>query len=309
VSRGALRFAAGASLAGVAVVWGATFPIAKVVLRFLPPFQYLGLRFTLAALLLLPLSWNDLRMMPARHVRAGCLTGLVLFGAYALQTLGLQHTTAGKAGLITGLNVVIVPLLLLVWIRRVPDVLTQAGITVAASGLWLLSWHGGSLSPGDALVAGCAVALALHLILVGRWATAVPPAGFAVLQVGTVALLAVLAGLLFEPRPVRVPAGVGWAIVFMAVAATLAAYLTQSWAQRTVSPVRTGLLFTMEPVAAVGFGALWLGEGFSPRQAVGAAAILAGVACGEISGRRSTPLLASIRTVRQRDGRRDRHGG
>ena len=276
-----LRMAADASLIGVAVIWGATFPLAKVVLRSLGPFQYLGLRFAIAGVLLLPLARRDLRRLRREDLRRGWLTGAVLFAAYALQTLGLTHTTASKAGLITGLNVVIVPVLLFVWFRRAPSLPTATGVALAACGLWLLAWQGERLSAGDSLVLGCAVALALHLILVGRFAAALPPAGFAFLQVSTVAVLGGAAGLVWEPRPSGVPPGTIAAVAFMAVGATFVAYLAQSWAQRIVSPTRTGLLFAVEPVAAVGFSVAWLGEALGARQALGAAAILAGVVLGE----------------------------
>lgn len=275
------RVIADACLMAVAVVWGATFPLTKTVLRVLPPFQYLGLRFALATVLMLPLSWRDLRRQTSPAIVRGILTGVVLFGAYALQTLGLAQTTASKAGLITGLNVVIVPLLILAVRRRMPEPMTLAGVAAAAVGLWLLSWQGESISPGDGLVLGCAWMIAVHLILVGRFAAALPPATFTTLQIGTVAVLGGTVGLVAEPRGGPLPLGALEAIVFMAVGATLVAYLAQSWAQRIVSPTRAGLLFTLEPVAAVAFGILWLGETLRPRQALGAAAILAGVTMAE----------------------------
>lgn len=286
-----LRVAAPASLLGVAIVWGATFPLAKIALRHLGPFQYLGLRFALASLLMLPLAWHDLPRLGAEGVRRGLLTGGVLFCAYGLQTVGLEQTTASKAGLITGLNVVIVPLLLSLWHRRMPDAVTACGVAAAAGGLGLLSWQGERLSPGDGLVLGCAVALALHLIVVGRFAPTLPPAGFALLQLSTVAVLAGGAAAVAEAQPAQLsperlmllPADVTGAIIFMAVGATLFAYLAQSWAQRVVSPTRTGLLFAVEPVAAVAFSILWLGDTLGVRQGIGAVAILAGVALGEMS--------------------------
>lgn len=276
------RVAAAASLAGVAVIWGATFPLGKLVLRHLAPFQYLGGRFGLATVLMLPFAWRDLKSLDGGAVSRGLVTGAVLFGAYALQTLGLRVTTASEAGLITGLSVVIVPLLAAIWVRRPADLLTTAGVAVAAGGLWLLAWQGLRPRTGDLLVLACAVAIAFHIILVGRFAPAIPPRGFAVLQIGTVAVLAVAAGTL-EPRPSAVPSQAIGAMAFMAVGATVLAYLVQSWAQRFTSPARTGLVFTIEPVAALAFGVLWLGESLSARQAAGAAAVLAGIAMGELA--------------------------
>lgn len=300
-----IRLAADASLAGVAVVWGATFPLGKLVLRYLGPFHYLGLRFGLAALLMAPLAWRERGRLAPDGLGAGILAGAVLFAGYALQTVGLRSTTASHAGLITGLNVVMIPLILLVWRRRAPNAALAGAVLLAASGLWLLLWQGGRPGGGDALVLGCAAALALQAIIVGQVAAAVPAAPFAAVQIATVAVLAGAWAVTAEAAPAAVPGSVAGAIVFMAVAATLGAYLAQAWAQRVVSPTRTGLLFALEPVAAVGFGAAWLGEALGPRQAAGAAAILLGVVIGEARPAHETPARQSGRDAggRERGGR------
>ena len=294
MSAPAVRIAADLALAGVAVVWGATFPLGKLVLRHLGPFQYLGLRFGLAAVLMAPLAWGERRRLGPDGLRAGVLAGAVLFAGAALQTVGLRSTTASNAGLITGLNVVMIPLILLIWRRRAPNRILAAAVLLAVAGLWLLLWQGGRLGAGDALVLGCAVALALQAIVVGQVAASVPAAAFACVQIATVAVLAAVPAVTVEPAPAAVPGPVRGAIVFMAVAATLGAYIAQAWAQRVVSPTRTGLLFAVEPVAAVGFGVAWLGEPFGPRQAAGAAAILLSVLIGE-AGR--DPVLAHRETA------------
>jgi len=278
--------AADASLAGVAMVWGATFPLGKLVLRHLGPFQYLALRFAAAAALMVPLAWRERGRLRPAGVRAGVLAGVLLFAGAALQTVGLQYTTAGNAGLITGLNVLIIPLILLVWQRRLPTGALAAGVGLAAAGLWLLLWQGERIGGGDALVLGCAFALALQTIVVGRVASSVPAAPFACVQVAVVALLAAGPGFGLEPRPAAVPAGAIAAILFMALTATLGAYIAQAWAQRVASPTRAGLLFAIEPVAAVGFGVAWLGETLGSRQAAGAGALLLGVVVGEAGGAR-----------------------
>jgi len=271
------RVGADAALAVVALVWGATFPLGKLVLRHLGPFQYLALRFGLAAALMAPLAWRDRRRLGSAGLRAALAAGAVLFAGYALQTLCLRATTASNAGLITGLNVLFIPLILLARDRRLPPPPLAAGVGLAVLGLWLLLYRGQRLGGGDVLVLGCAAALAVQAIVVGHVARAVPPAAFACVQVAAVSVLAAAAAALFEARPDAVPPSASGAIVFMAVAATLGAYAAQTWAQRIVSPTRTGLLFALEPVAAVALGVAWLGESLGPRQVAGAAAILLGV--------------------------------
>ncbi len=288
-----LRAVGALSLAGVAVVWGATFPLGKLVLRHLGPFQYLALRFGLAALLMAPLAWRDRGRLGGPGLRAGALAGAVLFAGYALQTVGLRLTTASHAGLITGLNVVMIPLMLLAWRRRAPGPALSLAVLLAVAGLWLLLWQGGGLGAGDVLVLGCAAALALQAILVGRVARDVPAAAFACVQVATVAVLAGLWAAAGEAAPRTVPVAAAAAIAFMAVAATLGAYVAQAWAQRVVSPTRTGLLLAIEPVAAVGFGVAWLGEPLGARQAAGAALILLSVVIGELGRDAAFDTVAS----------------
>ena len=288
-----LRAAAALSLAGVAVVWGATFPLGKLVLRHLGPFQYLALRFGLAALLMAPLAWRGRGRLGARGLRAGALAGAVLFAGYALQTVGLRLTTASHAGLITGLNVVMIPLMLLAWRRRAPGPALGPAVLLAVAGLWLLLWQGGGLGAGDVLVLGCAAALALQAILVGRVARDVPAAAFACVQVATVAVLAGLWAAAAEAAPRTVSVAAAAAIAFRAVAATLGAYVAQAWAQRAVSPTRTGLLFAIEPVAAVGFGVAWLGEPLGSRQAAGAVLILSSVVIGALGRDAAFDAVAS----------------
>ena len=277
-----VRVAAALSLAGVAVVWGTTFPLGKLVLRHLGPFQYLALRFGLAALLMAPLAWRDRGRLNAPGLRAAVLAGAVLFAGYGLQTVGLLWTTASHAGLITGLNVLMIPLMLLAWRRRAPGAALGAAVLLAAAGLWLLLWQGGRLGGGDLLVLGCAACLALQVLIVGRVARDVPAAPFTLVQLAAVAALSGVWALAGEPAAAAVPMAVATAIVFMAVAATLGAYAAQAWAQRVVSPTQTGLLFALEPVAAVGFGVAWLGESLGARQIAGAVLILAGVVLGEM---------------------------
>jgi drug/metabolite transporter (DMT)-like permease len=283
------RGAAEAALAAVAVVWGVTFPLGKLVLRHIGPFQYLALRFGLAAAVMAPLVWRDRGRLGWPGVRAALVAGTILYAGYALQTLGLRDTSAGNAGLITGLNVLCIPLILLAWHRRPPNAALAAAVGLAVVGLWLLLYHGQPLGRGDALVLGCAVALALQAIVVGHAARAVPAAAFTCIQLAVVAVLAGASAALAETPPAALPAPAAGAIVFMALAATLGAYIAQTWAQRIVSPTRTGVLFALEPVAAVVFAAWWLGESLGPRQAAGAAAILLAVVFPLDAGRPPGP--------------------
>jgi drug/metabolite transporter (DMT)-like permease len=163
--------------------------------------------------------------------------------------------------------------------------LLAAGAVLAAAGLALLSLQSLEVGQGDALVFGCAVAFAAHILLLGRYAPRYPSYPLAVVQLATIGLLALawagVAGDLVVPSTAEV-----WvALVITSVAASAGAFLIQTRAQREVSPTRTAVILTMEPVFAGLFGFLLAGERLSGRGWLGAGLILAGMLVAELFGR------------------------
>lgn len=285
------RLAADAALLAVAASWGLTFPLGKIVLTALPPFTYLALRFTVAALLLLTLVSRRAGAPAGRAAHAGRVwtqalaVGVMFFLGYAFQVLGLRMTTASQAGFITGTSVIMVPVISGLWLRRAPRPLVVAGIAAATVGLGLLALEGPvEARIGDGLVLACAVCFAVHIVLVGRLAPALDHRVFAVAQAIPVAVLGAIAALTEPPGAAIASASPAiWAaIAFMAVTASAGALLVQSWAQRFTTPSHTGLMFTFEPVAAALLAYWVLGEALTGRQAVGAGLILAGILIAEL---------------------------
>lgn len=272
------------SLLAAATAWGVTFPLGKMILGEVGPFTYLALRFAVASAVLLPAALPGLRRI-GRRAWAGLGVGVVLFSVYALQTVGLQFTSASSAALITGMYVPMVPLLSIMWLRRAPSAITTAGVVVATAGLALLTFRPGlALRTGDLLVLLCAVGIALQVQLVGAMAEAMPPLVFALLQIAPVAILSGAMAMATE-SPHAPPPWTWAAVAGLAVIATALPFVFQSWAQRYVSPTRAGLLMGFEPAAGVLLAAAILGERLRGGEAVGSALILAGIAIVEF-GRR-----------------------
>ncbi|MBE2236110.1 MAG: DMT family transporter, partial [Anaerolinea sp.] len=223
--------------------------------------------------------------LPARlaALLPGILIGAALFAGYAFQTLGLRETTPAKAGFITGMSVVLVPLGQAIFLRRPPRRASLIGVTLAAVGLALLSLQADlSLSRGDLLVLACAVAFAGHILLMGRYAPGWPPLRLAFVQIVTVALLSAATALWAE-QPIGQPTGSVWfAAAFTGLLATALAFFIQSRAQQATSPTHTALIFASEPVFAGLFSFLLIGELFGPRQLAGSALIVAGMVVSEI---------------------------
>jgi drug/metabolite transporter (DMT)-like permease len=281
------RLLADLALLVVAGFWGLTFPLGKIVLSSLGPFTYLAARFMLGAALLVIAVPAFRLAMPPRRWAAALTVGVVFFLGYAFQTVGLRLTTASKTAFITGLTTAIVPVISAVWMRVPPRPGVLAGITAATVGLGLLTLNGAArVNLGDLLVLGCAFLFALHIVLVGRLARALEPVPFATAQLLPIALFSALAASWTE-RPLSGLAAAGgpvWAMIFfMAITATVFAMLVQIWAQRFTTPSHTGLMFVFEPVSAALAAYLILGEVPTPRQAAGAALILAGIVGAELN--------------------------
>lgn len=275
--------AADAALLVVALIWGSTFVMVKQAIEAYPVFPFLAIRFGIGAASLAVLCLV-FRAWPTWHtVRAGAILGLLLFGGYALQTIGLQWTSASKAGFITGLSVVMVPIMAALLMRAAPGRAAHIGVLLATFGLALLTLQNSlGVNVGDLVVLGCAVCFALHVVGVSVFAPRSHPLPLALIQVIVVAVLSTLvSSLSAEPWPA--PSQETWlATAFTGILATAAAIGIQTAAQRHTTPTHTALILTAEPAFAALFGVLLAGETLTPRATAGGVFILAGMLASEI---------------------------
>ncbi|HWH69626.1 MAG TPA: DMT family transporter, partial [Candidatus Sulfotelmatobacter sp.] len=280
----------------VTALWGATFPVVKNATDLngggVPTYWFLAARFTLAAVLLAVFFWRKLAAAPLRTWAAGALVGSFLFAGYAFQTFGLALTSSAKAGFITGLCVVLVPVLAVLWLKRKPQPNAWLGVATATFGLALLSLNA-DLVPtyGDFLVFLCAISFALHIAAVSRYAGPHDPTALAVIQIGVAALLS-WALHLFETGTLApgVPGVLWWsgpanvivAWLICGVLATALAFWLQNVLQPYTTPTHTALIFAAEPVWGAIFSFLLLGETLTLRGYIGAGLILAGMLLAEL---------------------------
>jgi drug/metabolite transporter (DMT)-like permease len=288
------------------LLWGATFPATKIVLRRIPILTFMawtrGLGF-LAILIAVPLlrrSGQETQAAPWRRLAGpGLLLGALIFVAYLLQTEGLARTTATNAGFITCLYVVLTPILAAVVFRgrSAHGISRAAWIAVAASvsGLALLSIrHLGSihLYSGDLLVAGGAVAWAGHLVGISHFSPRFPAWQLSLTQMGVTAVLQLAVVAPAGLRPAVVAGHSVWPLlVLTGVFGSGVAYTLQIMGQRRLSVVRAVVLLAGEAIFSAIFSAVWIGERLSLHQWFGAALVLAAMAWSELSARRSTPII------------------
>jgi drug/metabolite transporter (DMT)-like permease len=273
------------SLFSITLIWGSTFVLVKQALADVSTLLFLTLRFTAATVVLAVIFRKELRAANRwSSIRGGAIAGLFLFSGYVLQTFGLKYTSASNAGFITALYVPLVPLISGVVYRKPPPLSELLGIATAFAGLVLMTVRKDLLDigSGDLLVAACALAYALHIVVLGRFAASGNSGLLTLTQIGTGMLLG--AGTFWWAEPVHIAwSGTVWiALAVTSILATALAFFVQTWAQRWISPTRTALISSMEPVFAWATSYVLAGEVLSRRGGFGAGLILAGILLVEL---------------------------
>ena len=285
------------ALLGVAAIWGFAFVAQRRGMDHIGPFLFNGLRFALGCLPLIPFL---LRSAGTSHIAQervglrGVLLGLVLFVAASLQQVGILYTTVGKAGFITGLYVVLVPLLGLLVGSRISRQVT-AGVALAAAGLYLLTMVGDAGSErgpreatnlGDLLMLACALFWAIHIHLVGLWARRMPWPRLAMTQFATCSALSLLSALLFEQIIWTQVQDAALPILYAGILSVGVAYTLQVVAQRHAPPAPAAIIMSLETVFAV-IGGWWLlGERMGRTELTGCALMLIAMMIASVRGSR-----------------------
>ncbi|USK37649.1 DMT family transporter [Cytobacillus firmus] len=286
------------SLLLVAFVWGTTFVLVQNAIAFLEPFSFNGVRFFLAALILggwlVIFERKQIKKMDRKLLISGVIMGLFLFIGYTFQTIGLLHTTSSKAGFITGLSVVMVPVFSLMLLKIKPGFNAIIGVSIATAGLYFLTMTDNApLNIGDAYVLICAVGFALHIIFTGKYSSKYPALLLTVIQVSTVAVLSVIFALITEDwqqaleTEVLFKANVVTALIVTSLFATAIAFFAQTAFQKYTTPTRVALIFAMEPVFAAAAGFMWANERLSFSALAGCLLIFAGMIFAELPAKKT----------------------
>ena len=215
--------------------------------------DFLAVRFTVAAAVMFALRPTCLRGMTMQGWRRATGLGIVLGLGYITQTFGLRYASATVSGFITGMFVVLTPVISWLLLRKKINRNTILAVVLATIGLALLSLHGWSVGTGELLTLACAIFFAVHIVGLGEWSVQYEAYGFALIQIATVAVITLLAAL---PGGLRLPPDAStWGTVgITAVFATALAFLVQTWTQSLVPAVTAAIIMAMEPVFAGIFG-------------------------------------------------------
>lgn len=284
-----------------AVIWGFAFVAQKAGMEHIGPFTFNGIRFLLGGLSLFPLlflpsnrtsntengksGWNrDLRV-------AGVIAGLVLFVAASLQQVGMVYTTAGKAGFITGLYVILVPVLAIFAGQRT-KINIWIGALIAVVGLYLLSVNENfTIQTGDVLVLACALFFALHILVIGRFSKTESIIRLSILQFFTCSVLSL--GVAFATEEIEFSGIIAAAIpiLYGGIFSVGIAYTLQVAGQKHAHPASASIILSLESLFAVMGGWIILSEQMSARGLFGCGLMLTGMILAQISfSRKIRPL-------------------
>ncbi len=289
------RYAAEGAVVLAAFLFGVTFPLVHDALGDIEPFAYLVLRFAIAVVFIAPFAvviarrrHDDRRML----LRAGLVAGILLAAGYAAQTAGLALVSPSTSAFITGLYVVLTPVVEGIVRRVVPPRAVIVGVVLAAFGLYLLTGATIALGAGELLTLACAALFAVWIVYQGEYASRLHPIPFTTIQMAVIIVVCV---------PVTAGQGVGhltglalFAAAFTGIFCSAVALSLQVFGQRRLAPSRTALLLLLEPVFA-GVAGYVNGERLDAVELTGAAVILAGIAVSELAAsaraRRDRPEL------------------
>jgi drug/metabolite transporter (DMT)-like permease len=271
-----MRLKADLVLLLVAILWGSAFAAQRIAGQLGSVHFFNAARFLLAGVLLLPFAFRS--RWTWEQVIWTCAAGVVLFAGSALQQAGLQTTSAGNAGFLTSLYVVIVPLVLFIGWRDKPQWHSIAAIVLAAIGAYLLSTGGRyRIQSGDVLELGGAALWAVHVVILGKFASRYDPISFSSGQLLAASSLSWIASGVWESTTFPLAPMLLTSILYTAIVSLALGYTLQIWGQRHTPPADAAIILSLEAVFASLAGAMLLQESLDPTQLLGCTIIVAAV--------------------------------
>lgn len=256
------------ALLTVSMAWGASFVLMKPAIERQSVNSFLATRFVMAVIAMVALRPSVLKKMNKEMVLKGSLAGLFLGTGYIFQTLGLARTGAAITGFVTGLYVVLTPLIAAIFLKERIRAFTWFCVLLATVGLALLSLRGWSVGIGEALVFVSAVAFAAHIVTLSKWSFGLDAYALTIVQL-TVCGLITGAIALSQGYEQPTDAGVWGVVIFTSIICTAVAFIIQTWSQAHMTSTKVAVILTMEVVFAALFAVVFGGESLTLQVSLG----------------------------------------
>lgn len=292
------KYTGEAALFAITIFWGVTFPLIKLALNDISPMYFIAVRFSLAALILLPFLWKPLVTAKKDLIVAGLFLGFLYFLGFATQTVGLRYTTATKSGFITGTFVIFIPILQLILEKKAPGKGNVIGILLVLVGLIFLSSKGltfldivselgSNFNIGDFLTLICAFFYALYVVYIDIITKKFDYKALIILQVLFTGFAGYVFTFLFKTTGIETMKSdfnstVILVILYTTIFSSILATIVQTKYQKVVTPTKAGIIFSLEPIFAALFAYLIIQESISSFAIIGCLFIFTGVLVSEL---------------------------
>lgn len=280
------------------LIWGGTFAIIKTALGSISPMMFLTLRFSLAAIIFLPFVFVRLKKLDVESIRGGLILGLLYFGGFATQTLGLNYTSATKSAFITGTFVIFTPIFQIIIEKKLPGKGNIIGIILVAGGLLFLSSRGThfldvihqlgtNFNVGDYLTLLCAVFYSLYIVYLDIVSKKIDNLSLVFMQISVTAVGAITGAILFQVSGIEIcrfiiNKDVIIAVIYTSILATILTTTLQTKFQKYTTPSKAGIIFSFEPIFASVVAFFLLSEKISNFGLIGCIFIFCGLLISEI---------------------------
>lgn len=284
-------------LLGAAMIWGAAFVAQTVGMEYVEPFTFQAVRCFLASIVLLPVIWiMDKKGNPHKPVTAaerktqlfyGAICGVFLFAACSLQQLGLQYVEAGKAGFVTSLYIILVPLTGLFFGRKVKP-WVWISVVLALVGLYLLCASDMSIGKGELMILACSVAFTAHILVIDKVSAKLDGVRLSSMQFFVVGLISLVVMICKETPNLQSILQCWLPICYAGILSAGVGYTFQILGQAHTDPTVASLLMSLESVFAMLFGWLLLHQKLTVTEMIGCVLVFAGVILAQLPGKKET---------------------
>ncbi len=231
--------------------WGATFVIVKDSISSIDLYSFLFWRFLISSLFIIPFFIKKIISIKPKEIIYGVSLGFILALGYIFQTIGLQFSTPSKTAFITGLSVVIVPVLSSIKMKKIPNLLTIIAIIMSAIGIYLMTETTGiSFKSGDMWVLLCALFFAIQIVMISDITKKHSAVNITIIELMTVSIISMICSLIFGNIEIPVTYKLWGAIIFCAIFATSFIFIVQSRYQKEMSDSRAAIIYSFEPLFA-----------------------------------------------------------
>jgi drug/metabolite transporter (DMT)-like permease len=267
----------------VTIIWGSGYIATKNTLDHIPPLYLSAMRFWIAFFIVGIISIKKLKHVKLKDIKGAAIVGLILYIAFASQTIGMQYTSVGKTAFLTGTNVVMVPFIYWAIFKDKPDKFSFIAVIICFVGIAILTLNEklGSIGIGEGLTLLCAFFYACHIVFTDYYSKKIDIMILTAVQFGVVALLCSFTAIMYEQLPASIPTSSWMSIFYMGIFATCIAFFLQTLAQKYTYSTHAAIIISMEAVFGIIFSVIFLKESLTGRMILGCISIFLAIITAE----------------------------